>query len=360
MTKKRKKKKVNRYANLLSQYQDPAVAGSLGGVTRFAKARQLPVAKVREKLETDLGYTLHKPTRRRFRTLPVLVFAIDDQWVADLIEVGNIAKSNRGYRYLLTVVDVLSKYAWVEPVKTKTGKDVTAAFEKILKRSDGRTPRRLQTDDGKEFYNKTFQALMKRKDIRHFSTSGDTKASVIERFNRTLKNRMYRYFTVKNTLSYLPVLKDLVMGYNRSYHRSIKMAPVKVTVNNEEQVWKNLYAKRLEGKRTLPKLKVGDRVRLNKKFRQFKKGYLPGWTEEVFVVARVMSGVVPTHNIHEWDGTPVEGTFYAEDVQKVNVKDDDLFRIEKILKRKGDKVLVRWKGWPNKYDSWIEKRALTS
>ena len=136
MTKKRKKK-VDRYANLLSQYQDPSVAGSLGGVTRFAKARKLPVAKVREKLEADLGYTLHKPKRRRFRTLPVLVFAIDDQWVADLIEVGNIAKSNRGYRYLLTVVDVLSKYAWVEPVKSKTGKDVTAAFEKILKRSDG-------------------------------------------------------------------------------------------------------------------------------------------------------------------------------------------------------------------------------
>ena len=135
---------------------------------------------------------------------------------------------------------------------------------------------------------------------------------------------------------------------------------MKVTVSNEEQVWKNLYAKRLGGKRTLPKLKVGDRVRLNKKFRQFKKSYLPGWTEEVFVVARVMSGVVPTYKINEWDGTPVEGTFYAEDVQKVNVKDDDLFRIEKIVKRKGDKVLVRWKGWPDKYDSWIKKRALTS
>ena len=98
------------------------------------------MAKVCEKLEADLGYMLHKPTRQRFRTLPVLVFAIDELWVADLIEVGNIAKSNQGYRYLLTVVDVLSKYAWVEPIKSKTGKDVTAAFEKILKRSDGRTP----------------------------------------------------------------------------------------------------------------------------------------------------------------------------------------------------------------------------
>ena len=92
MTKKRKKKKkVDRYVNLLSRYQDAAVAGSLGGVVRVAKAQKLPVAKVREKLEADLGYTLHKPTRRRFRTLPVLVFAIDEQWAADLIEVGNIS-----------------------------------------------------------------------------------------------------------------------------------------------------------------------------------------------------------------------------------------------------------------------------
>ena len=138
------------------------------------------------------------------------------------------------------------------------------------------------------------------------------------------------------------------------------MAPVKVTVQNEERVWNNLYAKRLKRTRSRPKLKVGDRVRLNKKYRVFKKGYLPGWTEEVFVVSRVVPGVLSTYKINEWDGTPVKGTFYAEDVQKVNVTDDDLFRIEKIVKRKGDKVLVRWKGWPDKYDSWIDKRSLQS
>ena len=253
-----KKKKADPYAKVLQQYEDPAAAGSLGGVSRLARTLKLPVAKVREKLEGNLGYTLHKPTRRRFKTVPVLVFNIDEQWVADLIEVGNIAKSNRGTRYLLTVVDVLSKYAWVEPVKAKTGKAVTEAFAKILK--EGRQPQKLQTDDGKEFYNKTFQELMKRRDIRHFSTSGDTKGSVIERFNRTLKKRMYRYFTVKNTLSYLPVLKDLVTGYNRSYHRSIKMAPEKVTLKNELPVWKTLYAHGLKEGKKKPTLKVGDRV----------------------------------------------------------------------------------------------------
>ena len=166
-------------------------------MTRFAKANNISVKRTREVLNRDLGYTLHKPRRRRFPTLPVLVFGIDEQWAVDLIEVINIAKYNRGYRYLLTVVDVLSKHAWVQPVKSKTGKAVTDAFEKILK--GRRKPINLQTDDD----NKTFQGLMKRKGIHHFSTSGDTKASVVERFNRTLKKRMYRYFTVKNTLSYL-------------------------------------------------------------------------------------------------------------------------------------------------------------
>jgi len=166
------------------------------------------------------------------------VFGIDEQWAADLIEVINISKYNQGYRYLLTVVDVFSKYAWVQPLKSKTGKTVTEAMSKILK--GGRAPVNLQTDDGKEFYNKTFQALMKQKGIHHFSTRGDTKASVVEQFNRTLKERLYRYFTVKNTLTFVPVLQDLVRGYNRSYHRSIKRAPDQVTLANSEDVWETV------------------------------------------------------------------------------------------------------------------------
>ena len=145
--------------------------------------------------------------------------------------------------------------------------------------ANGRRQRILQQD---------VSSLDDTKGIRHFSTSGDTKASVVERFNRTLKKRLYRYFTVKNTLKYLPVLKELVLGYNRSYHCSIKMAPKKVRMSNEGRVWKTLYAPRLGAKRQTAKLKVGDRVRLNKNYRVFKKSYLPGWTKEVFLVARVM------------------------------------------------------------------------
>ena len=329
----------------------------MGGVQRFAKANELSFGKARALLEKGLGYTLHKPRRRGgFPTLPVLVFNIDEQWCCDLIEVQSIAKYDKGNRYLLVAVDVLSKYAWVEPVKSKTGVAVTEAFEKILKRADGRKPQKLQTDDGKEFYNKTFQTLMKDLGIVHFSTKGDTKASVVERFNRTFKERMYRYFTRANTLSYLPVSQSLAKGYNASYHRSIGMAPIRVNERNERDVWNTLYKKKLNKKPRKPKFKVDDRVRLNKKFRQFKKGYLPGWTEEVFIVSRVMPGAVTTYKIKEMDDTPLEGTFYMQDLQKVTVSDDDLYRVEKVLKRTGNKLLVHWKGWPDKYDSWIDKK----
>ncbi|KAL9987907.1 hypothetical protein ACROYT_G002288 [Oculina patagonica] len=354
-------KKLKKDEKILLDYHDPIQPGSLGGITRFAKTHKISVDTAKKVLERDLGYTLHKPRRRRFATLPVLVFNVDQQWVADLVETQPLSKYNKGHRYLLNVIDVLSKYAWVEPLKDKTGKTVSDAFAKILKRADGRKPQNLQTDDGKEFYNKTFAALMKREGIHHFSTAGDTKASIVERFNRTLKERMYRYFTAKNTLSYLPVLQALVKGYNGSHHRSIGTSPEKVTASNERKVWERLYAKRLSsGKRERKTaLKVGERVRLNKKFRTFEKGYLPGWTEEVFVIREVRPGPpVTTYKIQELDDSAVRGTFYKEDLQKVAVSDDDVFRVDKIVKRKGNKVLVHWKGWPDKYDSWIAKTAL--
>lgn len=191
---------------LLKRYRDPAKPGSLGGVERFAKTWKIPVKRTQNLLRKDLAYTLHKPRRRNFPTLPVKVFAKDDQWAAYLIETQNIAKENQGIRYLLTVIDILSKYAWVEPLKDKKGPTIVKAFTKILK--EGRKPYKLQTDKGKEFYNKEMKTWLKDNDITHFSTGGDAKAAVVERFNRTLKERMYRYFTAANTLTFTDILKD--------------------------------------------------------------------------------------------------------------------------------------------------------
>ena len=244
-----RKKKRDVSQPWLGRYHDPRAPCSLGGVQRFPRAHQIPLKKAQRVLERDLAYTLHKPRRRRFPTLPVIVGGLDDQWVADLVEVQPLAKYNRGIRYLLTVLDVLSKYAWVQPLKAKTRVALVHAFDKILKQ--GRCqPNRLQTDRGTEFYNRTFQRWIKDQGIQHFSTEGDAKASVLERFNRTLKERLYRYFTAANTLRFDDALPDLVQGCNATRHRSIGMAPQDVTWANEEAVWKRLYDKRLKKKKT--------------------------------------------------------------------------------------------------------------
>ena len=341
-----RKKQVTPAQALLKRYRDPSKPGSLGGVERFAKTWKISNKRAQNLLRKDLAYTLHRPRRRRgFPTLPVVVMSRDDQWAADLVETQNIAKENKGIRYLLTVIDILSKYAWVQPLKDKKGPTVVQAFNHILK--EGRKPLKLQTDKGKEFYNKDMTQWLKKNNIVHFSTGGDAKAAVVERFNRTLKERLYRYFTAANTLSFTHVLQDLVKGYNASTHSSIQMAPKDVTIKNEKQVWNTLYGK--PPKHRKPTLKKGDVVRLNKIHRPFEKGYLPGWTEEVFLVDKVKP--FPAYKLTEWDGTPVEGTFYEEDLQKVYVT--DVFRVEKVLKRRKNQLLVKWKGWPDKYNSWI-------
>ena len=341
------------------QYKDPGGPGSLGGLHRFARNHRQRVQRLGPHLEKELAYTLHKPVRRRFPTLRVQVWGMDHQWVADLVEVQRLARHNGGTRYLLTVLDVLSKYTWVEPLKDKTGRSLAQAWECLLKRAHPRRPRQLQTDQGKEFYNRPFQQVLKKHAIHHFSTYGDTKASVIERFNRTLKKRLYRYLTAANTLKFVDVLPQVVQGYNASWHRSIGRAPQDVTPHNELEVWHRLYSSP-SSPLPSPKLKAGDRVCLSKEARPFCKGYLPGWTEEVFVVRRVVPGSVPTYKVEEFDGTLVQGTFYEPELQRVTVDDDTLWRIEKVLKRRGDQWYVQWKGWPRKYDSWIRRQDLAS
>ena len=362
-TTKRRKKPKNKPkvtdAQLKRRYRDPQQPGSLGGVARFAKAQGIAVKRAKRVLAHELGYTLHKPARRRFPTLRVLVFGPDEQWAADLVDVQQLKRHNKGVNYLLTVVDVFSKYAWVVPIKQKTGLQVASALADLFKTSK-RSPQKLQTDDGKEFYNKHVTKVLKDHNVHHFSTAGDAKASVVERFNRTFKQRLYRYMTTYNTPSFLSTLQALVRGYNASFHRSIGMAPREVKDDNAREVWERLYGTKKKKKKKAA-FKVGDRVRLNKKHRPFKKGYLPGWTEEVFVVSEVRpDGNVVVYKVSEWDDTPIKGTFYEEDLQKVTTTDDDLFRIDSIVKRKKDTVLVRWKGWPSKYDSWINKKDLVS
>ena len=179
-----------------------------------------------------------------------------------------LSRWNKGHKYLLTVIDVLSKYAWAVPIKSKGSQERIRGLEGIRRQASPPQLLRIQTDAA-------VQAWFKKHDWHHFSTYGDSKASGVERWHCTLKQRMYRYFTAYNTLRYVDVLQPLIHTYNKSYDRSIRMASHQVTEKTVPEVWDKLYGHRLDQKTPPPKCQVGDRVRLNKKHRPFKKGYLP-------------------------------------------------------------------------------------
>ena len=155
------------------------------------------------------------------------------------MDINSWARFNKGYKSLLTCIDVFSKFAWVVPLKNKTGESLVNRFQSIL--YTGRSPEKLQTDKGTEFLNRNFQSFLKEKNIHFFTTNSELKASVVERFNRTLKTRMWKYFMARNTHVYIDILQDIFQGYNNSYHRSIGQAPASVSLLNVGQVRRKLY-----------------------------------------------------------------------------------------------------------------------
>ena len=183
--------------NIEELSEDPALEGALGGVERFAKAHGLSHKQAEKELQSVLSYTLHKPRRKRFPTLPTMVYGRDEQWQLDLVEMQKLSKWNKGMKYLLTVIDVFSKATWAEPIKNKGAKEMVNALNRIKKRLSPRRPLRVQTDKATEFYNAAVQAWFKKEGWDHFSTEGDSKVQ-----NPAVRAQLYPAQTQTKTISY--------------------------------------------------------------------------------------------------------------------------------------------------------------
>ena len=244
-----------------------------------------------------------------------------------------LSKYNKGIRCLLCVIDIFSKYAWVVPLKDKKCISIVKAFQSILKQSNGK-PNKIWADKVSEFYNAYFKKWLRDNDIVMYSTHNEGKSVVAERFIRTIKYKIYKYMTSISKNVYIDKLDDIVDEYNNTYHTTIKMKPIDVKDNtyiNADKEIKNLD----------PKFKVGDHVRISKYKNIFAKGYMPNW-----------SAVVKNTDLN---GEEITGTFYEKELQKTNQEE---FRIEKVIRRKGDKLYVKWKGYDNSFNSWIDKASL--
>ena len=219
-----------------------------------------------------LADEMHRQRRVHFPRRPVLVHGIDDIWSADLVDMQAFAKYNKRFKFMLTVIDLFSRYAWAVPLKDKTGASVRDAFQRIV-RTSKRKPGKLWVDEGKEFYNNTMKKWLSDNDITMYSTHNEGKAVVIERFNRTLKSRMWRHFTANSTNVYVDVLPKLLSRYNNSKHRSIGMTPTEASKKKNEQIVPRPDS--LKSPREFPHFQPEDHVRIAVSKRLFEKGYTP-------------------------------------------------------------------------------------
>ena len=295
----------------------PASFSGENSVYREAKKRcpGITYENVRNFLKKQRNYQIHKPIKQKFLRNKTIAIGIDSHWQADLCDMKSLEKYNDGYKYLLTCIDVFSRYAWAIPVKNKTPESITAAFQEILKKSK-RKPMFLMTDRGREFMG-SFKNYTLKKDIHHhFANSPDVKAAVVERYNRTLKTRLWKVFSEKKTFRYLNLLPKVVTSINRSYHRIIGCSPVEVTKKNENEVRIHQYG-REAGVSKGTKFRVGEKVRITKEKKIFDKGYLPNFTLEVFVIDKILPRKPIVYKLRDLNGEDVEGIFYDEELVRV-------------------------------------------
>ena len=273
----------------------------------------------------------------------------------DLADLSSLAKYNDKFKYLLNGIDVFLRYAWSVPLKDKTGTSIASDLKPLFQ---NRKPIKIQSDKGTEFVNATVQQYLKRQEVSfHTTHNPDIKGAVIERFNKSLKIRMYKYFTKNNTCRYLNVINKLLTGYNNSVHSTIGMPRSKVNPSNIYSVWKrmnSLWTKIPQGR---VKYKLGDLVGITKETVKFVKGCKQTFSTEIFRVVKVIQRVPqPVYKLSDFQSQHIEGHFYNYELVKVTVSPDTEFEIDKIVRTRkngGIKHLVQWKGYDKTFKSWI-------
>jgi transposase InsO family protein len=295
-------------------YTDPSNPGSFGGQDRLyrqLKKYGFTRQDVSNFLKLQDVYTLHKDRRIKFPRNRVFAYSKDFQWMADLVDLSKYSRQNHGYKYILVVIDVFTKYLWARCLKTKQPLEMKRAWESIFE--DDRKPLRLQTDRGGEFDSAYMKQYYKEKNITYFTSWNPTfKCSVVERVNRTIKSRMFRYFTLKKTHEYVHVLQKIVTAYNNSYHRSIKMTPNEACDADPKVVFKNLYGKI---PKTKAKLAPGDVVRVAYDKKAFDKSYETTFSRDLGHISGINTQPLPMYLLKDSSGTSLKRRFYDAELQ---------------------------------------------
>lgn len=295
---------------------------------------------------------LHAPVRRNFQRRKYKQVGILDTYEIDLIDIQPYAKENKNNKYILIAIDIFSKFLYAMPMKSKNAEDTTSAMKKIFDKHK-KWPKHIHSDNGREFYNSKFKALMAKHNIHLYSSFSGLKAAIAERVIRTIKTRLWKQFSYRGTYKYIDILDDIVDDYNKTIHRTIKMAPIKVNKKNEQMLLDTVYDYNILDKQK-QKFKINDYVRISKYKGIFEKGYTNNWSFEIFQILKVQNTIPITYLLQDYNKEHIAGGFYQYELH--SVANPDVYLIKKILKRKKNKVLVEWLGF--KDNEWIDSKNI--
>jgi hypothetical protein len=296
----------------------------------------------------------------------------------DLADLKDLSRTNKGYKYMLVAIDVLSKRLFVEPLKSKNKEDMLIAFQNLIKRMPMK-PMRIYSDLGSEFKNKLLKEYFEKEDILKYEASTATiKAALAERAIRNVKQRLYRYFSHNKTTTWINIYQKIVDGINHSKSRVHGMRPIDVNFKNAQMVWKRLYGNELTTKRRRGKPKfqigkifsilthknmifIGDLVRVSRRKGIFEKGYIPSWSDVIYKIEHIKDQSRPMKYKISRNGQPLRGLYYGEELAKVREEADTNDKIQKVLRKRklpdGTlEVLVKYVG--REKPEWIHENML--
>jgi len=311
----------------------------------------------------QLGTEIHRRAVKKFPRRKVYSHAPNEIHSADIVDMSSFSHDNKGHQYILVIIDIYSRYGWAIPLKKKNTEDVLNAFKKHYKSII--LPKKLWTDQGGEFYNAKMKAWCDKNGITLYSTFGDHKAAVVERFNRTIKEKLYRTMTQMYTDDWMTYLPDIIEMYNDKVHRSLGETPSDVYSGeilpdeNDEKIQpvKNTGSKSRGSGKSVPRYSIGDKVRISRIKKTFEKGYAPSWSTAVYQVAEVLTTNPVTYKLKDRKGNILEGSFYEQELQKTKL---DKLLIVKIVKKKGNRFLVQYHGYTDEFNEWLTKDDILS
>ena len=302
----------------------------------------------------NLSQELNKPTINKFPRQKVIVNYINEIHSTDLVDMTQYSKINKGYKYIFTNIGVFSKIAYAFPLKSKKIGDTKPCFEKIFKNNK---PKYIWSDKESSFSSKEMQQFFKDNNVKIYHTNSHLKAVVVERFNRSLRKLVMKEFVKNNNTVWYNILPKLIKIYNNRYHSTIKMKPIEVNKNNERDTKENIYTYDKTNKN--PKFKINDLVRISLKRRDLfdKPSSNIKWSEELFKIHSINKSNVITYKIKDLNNEIIDGIFYEKELQKTK-NTSEVYVIEKIIRKNKNKYFVKWQGYSDDFNNWIDKDGI--